>query len=174
MIVANYMAEFTDLEEVWFMVSPHNPLKPAGSLLQDYYRLHLVNLAIGDYKKIKSSKVEFSLPKPSYTINTLTHLKQQYPQHEFVLIMGSDTLEFFKQWKSWELILDQYEIYIYTRPSHNGGELKDHLKVKFIDAPLIDISATFIRNAIQNKKDMRFMLPEAVFNYIEEMKFYQK
>ena len=168
------MAEFTDLAEVWFIVSPHNPLKPVGSLLQEHYRLHLVDLAIGDYKKIKSSKVEFSLPKPSYTINTLSFFKQQFPQQEFVLIMGSDSLESFKQWKNWEQILDQYEIYIYTRPSHDGGELKSHTKVKFIAAPLLEISATFIRKSIQTKKDVRFMLPEPVFNYIEEMKFYQK
>lgn len=174
MVIANYMAEFTDLDQVWMVVSPHNPLKPAGSMLQDYHRFHLATLAIGDYKKIKASKIEFTLPKPSYTITTLTYLQEKYPNDNFVLIMGSDNLVTFKKWKNWEQILEYYEIYIYPRPESDGGELKNDPKVKYIEAPLMEISSTFIRQSIKSKKDVRFMLPESVYNYIEEMHFYKK
>ncbi|HNR48398.1 MAG TPA: nicotinate (nicotinamide) nucleotide adenylyltransferase [Bacteroidia bacterium] len=174
MVIANYFAEFSDLKQVWFVVSPHNPLKPAGSLLNDFQRLQLVELAIGDYRKMKVSKIEFGLPKPSYTINTLTHLQEKFPQHEFVLIMGSDNLHTFHKWKNYEQILEYYSIYIYPRPGFDGGDFKNHPKVKFIEAPLMEISSTFIRNAIKSKKDVRFMMPEKVADYIDEMNFYKK
>lgn len=174
MVIANYFAEFSDLKQVWFVVSPHNPLKPAGSLLNDFQRLQLVELAIGDYRKMKVSKIEFGLPKPSYTINTLTHLQEKFPQHEFVLIMGSDNLHTFHKWKNYEQILEYYSIYIYPRPGFDGGDFKNHPKVKFIEAPLMEISSTFIRNAIKSKKDVRFMMPEKVADYIDEMNFYRK
>lgn len=174
MVIANYFAEFSDLKQVWFVVSPHNPLKPAGSLLNDFQRLQLVELAIGDYRKMKVSKIEFGLPKPSYTINTLTHLQERFPQHEFVLIMGSDNLHTFHKWKNYEQILEYFSIYIYPRPGFDGGDFKNHPKVKFIEAPLMEISSTFIRNAIKSKKDVRFMMPEKVADYIDEMNFYKK
>ena len=174
MMIANYFAEFTDLEQVWLVVSPHNPLKPAGSLLNDYQRLHLVETAIGSYKKIKISKIEFGLPKPSYTINTLVHLNEKFPQHEFVLIMGSDNLITFHKWKNFEQILENYKIYVYPRPDSDGGELKNHHFVKIIQAPLVEISSTFIRQAIKEGKDVRFYLPESVYDYIDEMNFYKK
>ncbi|HRV52035.1 MAG TPA: nicotinate (nicotinamide) nucleotide adenylyltransferase [Bacteroidia bacterium] len=174
MVIANYFAEFSDLKQVWFVVSPHNPLKPAGSLLNDFQRLQLVELAIGDYRKMKVSKIEFGLPKPSYTINTLTHLQEKFPQHEFVLIMGSDNLHTFHKWKNYEQILEYFSIYIYPRPGFDGGDFKNHPKVKFIEAPLMEISSTFIRNAIKSKKDVRFMMPEKVADYIDEMNFYKK
>lgn len=174
MVIANFFTEFSDLNQVWFVVSPHNPLKPAGSLLNDFQRLQLVELAIGDYRKMKASKIEFGLPKPSYTINTLTHLQEKYPQHEFVLIMGSDNLHTFHKWKNYEQILEYYSIYIYPRPGFDGGDFKSHPKVKFIEAPLMEISSTFIRNAIKSKKDVRFMMPEKVADYIDEMNFYRK
>lgn len=174
MVIANYFAEFSDLDQVWFVVSPHNPLKPAGSLLNDFQRLQLVELAIGDYRKMKVSKIEFGLPKPSYTINTLAHLQEKFPQHEFVLIMGSDNLHTFHKWKNYEQILEYYSIYIYPRPGFDGGDFKNHPKVKFIEAPLMEITSTFIRNAIKSKKDVRFMMPEKVADYIDEMNFYRK
>ena len=174
LVIAAYMAEFTDLDQVWLVVSPHNPLKAENSLLQDYHRLTLVTLGIGGYRKLKASKIEFGLPKPSYTIHTLNHLREKQPEHTFVLILGSDNLEGFKKWKNWELILEQHELYVYPRPGSDGGALKDHPHVKHIDAPLMEISSSFIRQAIRNKKDVRFMLPETVFNYIEEMHFYEK
>lgn len=128
MVIANYFAEFSDLKQVWFVVSPHNPLKPAGSLLNDFQRLQLVELAIGDYRKMKVSKIEFGLPKPSYTINTLTHLQEKFPQHEFVLIMGSDNLHTFHKWKNYEQILEYFSIYIYPRPGLTVEILKIILK----------------------------------------------
>lgn len=174
MIIANYFAEFSDLGQVRFVVSPHNPLKAAGSLLNDYQRLQLVEMAIGDYRKIRLSKIEFGLPKPSYTINTLAHLQEKFPKHEFVLIMGSDNLHTFHKWKNYEQILQYYSIYVYPRPGYDGGDFKNHPKIKFIDAPLMEISSTFIRNAIKSKKDVRFMMPEKVADYIDEMNFYRK
>jgi nicotinate-nucleotide adenylyltransferase len=174
MVIANYMAEFTDLNEVWLIVTPQNPLKPTASLLKDNHRFQLVKIAIGDYKKLKASKIEFTLPKPSYTINTLTQFQQKYPAHEFVLIMGSDNLETFKKWKKWEYILRQYELYVYPRPEYEGGELRNHRKISFVNAPLMEISASFIRKAIKEQKDIRFMLPEAVYRYIVQKGFYKK
>jgi nicotinate-nucleotide adenylyltransferase len=174
LVIANYMAEFTDLEEVWFVVSPHNPLKNKSSLLPNDQRLRLVREAIYDYSKFKASNIEFSLPQPSYTINTLTYLKEKHPDKQFVLILGSDNLNTFNKWKNYEEILNQYELYVYPRPGTDGGELKNHPKVKIVNAPQMDISATFIRNAIREKKNIRFMLPEPVHQYISEMHFYEK
>ena len=168
------MAEFTDLNQVWMVVSPHNPLKPSASLLQDYHRYYLVELAIGNNKKLKPSKIEFNLPKPSYTIHTLTYLHEKFPQHEFALIMGSDNLTTFNKWKNYELILANHDIYVYPRPLDDGGELKNHERVKIINAPLMEISSSFIRKSIKEKKDVRYMIPESVHNYIEEMHFYEK
>lgn len=174
MVIAQYMAEFSNLEQVWMVVSPQNPLKPSASLLQDYQRLHLVELAIADYRKIKVSKIEFELTKPSYTIHTLAYLREKFPQHQFALIMGADNLSSFKKWKDYELILEDHDIYVYPRPGDDGGELKNHPRVKWTEAPLMEISSTFIRNAIKNRKNVSFMLPEKVWNYIEEMNFYKK
>ncbi len=174
LVIAQYMAEFTDLSQVWLIVSPHNPLKPAGSLLQDHHRFEMARIAIGDYRRLKASKVEFTLPRPSYTVNTLAHLHEQYPDDSFVLIMGSDNLETFKKWKNWEQILEYNEIYVYPRPGSEGGELIHHPKIKIIEAPLMQISSTFIRNAIKDKKDIRYMIPESVYTYMDEMNFYKK
>lgn len=174
LVIAGYMAEFSDLDQVWLIVSPHNPLKPAGSLLQDHHRFEMVRIAVGDFRKMKASKVEFGLPKPSYTINTLAYLHEQHPDHEFVLIMGSDNLSTFKKWKNWEQIIEHHQLYIYPRPSDDGGELRNHPQVKLVDAPLMQLSSTFIRKAIHDKKDIRYMLPESVYSYIDEMNFYKK
>jgi nicotinate-nucleotide adenylyltransferase len=174
LVIAGYMSEFTDLEQVWFVVSPHNPLKTKQTLLQDYHRLSLVKTAIGVNRKLKTSDIEFKLSKPSYTINTLVNLGEQFPQHQFVLIMGADILETFHKWKNYEQILENYELYVYPRPNSTGGELINHPKVKKVDAPLMEISASFIRESIRNKKDVRYMMPESVWNYIEEMHFYEK
>ena len=175
MVLANYFAEFSDMDQVWMVVSPQNPLKKQGSLLADHHRYRLVELAIGDYyRKIKASKIEFALPVPSYTINTLTYLKEKHPNNKFSLIMGSDNLESFKKWKNFEQILSNHLLYVYPRPEHDGGELKSHQNVKWTEAPLMQISSTFIRKAIKNKNDVRFYLPTPVFEYIDEMNFYKK
>jgi len=173
LIIAGYMAEFTDLEEVWLVVSPHNPLKAPQTLLQDYHRLALVKTGIGKNKKVKASDIEFKLPKPSYTIHTLSYFHEQFPEHRFVVILGSDSLEDFHEWKDYEMILEQHELYVYPRHGRAGGMLMNHRQVKKMDAPLIEISATFIRESIRNKKDVRYMLPEKVWDEIEEMGFYR-
>jgi len=174
MVLANYMLSFTDLQQVWFVVSPHNPLKEKASLLDQNQRLHLVNLAIGDTPNMQSNNIEFQLPQPSYTINTLVHLKEKYPQHEFALIMGSDNLQTFDRWKNYEEILKRYRLYIYPRPGFDGGALLLHKNVVMTEAPVMEISSTFIRKAIKDKKDVSFFVPPAVWQYIDEMSFYRK
>ncbi|MES2140245.1 MAG: nicotinate (nicotinamide) nucleotide adenylyltransferase [Bacteroidota bacterium] len=174
LVLANYMLEYTDLERIWFVVSPHNPLKKKSTLLDEKQRLQLVDLAIGDNTKLKSSNIEFNLPQPSYTIVTLTYLKEKHPQHEFVLIMGADNLESFHKWKNYEEILKHHQLYIYPRPGSEGGNLKDHPQIKLVNAPVMEISSTAIRQAIKEKKDMRYFMPEAVWQYIKEMHFYEK
>ncbi len=174
MVIANHMLEFTDLEKIWFVVSPQNPLKNKTSLLNEKHRLHLVTLAIGDTNKYKASNIEFKLPQPSYTINTLTHLQEKFPQHQFALIMGTDNLKSFKKWKNYEEILKNYELYVYPRIDADGGELKTHKKVKLVNAPLMEISSTAIRAGIKEKKDMRYFMPDEVWQYIKGMHFYAK
>jgi nicotinate-nucleotide adenylyltransferase len=174
MVIAGYMTEFTDLDQVWFVVTPQNPLKQNQEMLADYHRLTLTRIATEDNRKFKVSNVEFSLPKPSYTIDTLSHLSEKHPEHEFALIIGADNLEIFQQWKSHERILDNYFLYVYPRSGHSGGDLVTHPHVKITEAPLMGISSTFIREAIKNKNDIRYMLTAPVHKYIEEMHFYEK
>jgi nicotinate-nucleotide adenylyltransferase len=174
MVLANYMASFTEMEQVWFVVSPHNPLKEKASLLDQNQRLHMVNLAIGDSDALKSNNIEFSLPQPSFTINTLAHLKEKYPQHEFSLIMGEDNLESFTKWKNYEEILKNYLIYVYPRPNCGNSDLKTHKNVIMTEAPLMDMSSTMIRKAIKDKKKVPFFVPQAVWEYLDEMSFYKK
>jgi len=175
MVIAGYMSEFTDLDEVWMVVSPRNPLKETSDMLQDYNRLDLVKLAIGDNKKIKASDVEFRLPKPSYTINTINFLKEKYPGNEFVLILGEDNLTTFDQWKEYETLLELCMIYVYPRLHVEQSKFHVHPKVKLIrEVPVMEISATFIRNSIRKKIDVRYMVPLAVWDKIEETGFYLK
>lgn len=174
MVLANYMASFTDLEQVWFVVSPHNPLKEKSSLLNQNQRLHMVNLAVDDSNTLKSSNIEFGLSQPSYTVNTLAHLKEKYPQHRFSLIMGGDNLESFTKWKNYEEILKNHKIYVYPRPNTHVEEFKNHQNVVITEAPLMEVSSTMIRQAIKDKKDVSFFVPRAVWQYIEEMHFYKK
>lgn len=174
MALANYMASFTDLEQVWLVVSPHNPLKQKASLLDQNQRLHMVNLAIGDHPKLKSSTIEFGLPQPSYTVNTLAHLAEKYPQHTFSLIIGEDNLESFPKWKNFEHILDNHSLYIYPRPGCSETELHHHPHVKITEAPFIDVSSTFIRASLRSGKDMTFFMPFRAWEYLSEMSFYKK
>lgn len=173
MVIAGYMAEFTDLDQVWFVVSPHNPLKLKHTLLQDYHRLSMVKIAIGDNRKLKASDIEFKLPKPSYTINTLVHLIEKHPANQFVLIMGSDNLDTFNKWKNYEQILEQVELYVYPRKNSTESEFLKHPKVKIISAPIMELSSSFIRESIKNKKDVQYMVPEKVWEFVEEMNFYR-
>ena len=173
MALANYLLEYEGLKEVWFIVSPHNPLKDKGTLLHHRDRLHMVNLAIGDNPKMKPSDIEFNLPQPSYTVNTLAHLKEKYPKKKFALIMGSDNLKTFHKWKNYEEILKRHSILVYPRPGFVGGDLASHPSVKITAAPVMEISSSFIRKAIADGKNIRYFLPAEVWKYIEEMHYYE-
>ena len=172
--IANYLVEFTNIDQLWFIVSPQNPFKNKKTLLADYHRLQLLNIAIGDSKLFKSSNIEFNLPKPSYTIDTLTYLKDKYPDNEFVLIMGSDNLPTLKKWKNYQMIIDNHLIYVYPRAGVFENDYLNNEKFRFIDAPLIEISSSFIRESIADGKDVSFFMPQKVSDYIKEMHFYEK
>ena len=174
LILANFMAEFTDLDEVWFVVSPHNPLKKKASLLSDIHRLALVRLAVEDLPRLNVSDIEFKMPRPSYTIDTLAWLSDKYPERQFVMICGTDIFAHFHKWKNYQEILHQYVLYVYPRPGSSLGKYAENPKVKLFDAPLLEISSSFIRKGIFAKKNMAFWMPENVYRYILEMHFYEK
>ncbi|MBT5288897.1 MAG: nicotinate-nucleotide adenylyltransferase [Flavobacterium sp.] len=175
-IIANHLVEYSDLDEVWMVVTPHNPHKKKSSLLANHHRFELVYLALQKYTKIKPSDIEFKLPQPNYTVNTLAHINEKYPQHEFSLIMGEDNLKSFHKWKNYDVILENHTIYCYPRISN--GEIKskfeNHPKIHKIDAPIIEISATLIRQGIKNNKNVAPMLSVETWKYIDEMNFYRK
>lgn len=173
MIIANYMAQHTDLDQVWMVLSPQNPFKKRSSLAKDYDRLHLLELSIGNNPLIKSSNIEFSLPKPSYTIDTLTYLKEKYSDKEFVLIMGGDNLAHFHKWKNYEVILANHEIYVYKRPSYDLGALQTHEKVTISEAPLMEISSSYIRKEIAAKRSIQYMVTNEVKEQIEASGLYK-
>jgi nicotinate-nucleotide adenylyltransferase len=174
MVLANYMLEFTDLDRIWFVISPQNPLKNKSSLLHERYRLQMVQLATENNNKFKASDAEFKLSQPSYTVNTLAYLKEKHPKNQFVLIMGGDNLTTFHKWKNYEEILKYHEIYVYPRPGSPEAELSKYTNVKIVNAPHMEISSTMIRNSIKEKKDIRYFLPEKVWEYIKEMHFYER
>ncbi len=173
LIIANHMATQTDLQKVWLVVSPHNPLKPKKTLARDHDRLHLVRLGIGDNPRLEASNIEFSLPKPSYTVDTLAVLKEKYPQHEFALIMGGDSVASLHLWKNYEQILSDYDIYVYKRPSYDLGALATHPRLRICEAPSLDISATYIRTCLQEGKSVRYLVPDAVLEYLENGSLYK-
>lgn len=173
MMIANYMHEFTDLDKIWFVISPHNPLKEKKSLLADYHRLEMVHLALEEEYEMKPVDIEFKMPQPSYTIDTLTRLNEKYPQYDFVVLMGGDSLESIHKWKNYQSLLEQYQLYVYARP---GASVKEdlHRNIKVFRAPQMDISASFIRQSIKDQKNIRHFLPVKVWKYIKEMHFYEK
>lgn len=175
LIIANHMAEFSDLDQVWIVVTPHNPHKQKNTLLDDYHRLEMVHLATQDYPKIRPSDIEFKLPQPSYTVNTLAHLMEKFPQHQFSLIMGEDNLNSLHKWKNYEAILQYHHIYVY--PRLNSGEIDrqfiNHPKIHRIGAPVIELSSTFIRDSIKLNKNIAPMLPQNVWEYIDHNLFYR-
>lgn len=175
-IIANHLVEYFDFEQVWMVVTPHNPHKEKSSLLPDYHRLHMVHLATEQYPKIQPSDIEFKLPQPNYTIHTLAHLEEKYPQHQFSLIMGEDNLKSLYKWKNYEVILERYNIYVYPRISKNQipNELIDHPKIHQTDAPVIELSSTFIRKSIKERKNVLPMLDTKVWQYIDHNLFYRK
>jgi len=175
LVIAEYMAEFTGLDKVWFVISPQNPLKQEKSLLPEKQRLQMVRLAIEFDNRFKASTVEFDLPRPSYTINTLTYLKEKYPKQEFALIMGADNLTTLHKWKNYERLLEDYEIYVYPRKeSFTIPAYANRPNIHITGAPVMEISSTFIRKAIKEKKDVRHMMPVPVAEYVKEMHFYEK
>lgn len=176
LVIANHMAEFSDLDEVWFVITPRSPFKVKKTLLDDHHRYQMVFEAIQEYPKLNVSKVEFDLPQPNYTINTLTHLYEQHEKdHQFSLIMGEDNLKGFHKWKNYGVILEHCDIHVYRRISDGKIEhrFKDHPKIHYVAAPVMEISSTFIRRAHQEGKNIRPMLPEAVWKYMDEMNFYR-
>ncbi|RTL57498.1 MAG: nicotinate-nucleotide adenylyltransferase [Sphingobacteriales bacterium] len=172
LIIANYIVENTDADQVWFVVSPQNPFKQSSALLNEYQRLHLVNLAIEGEKKLKASNIEFNLPKPSYTINTLTYLKEKYPGNDFVVLMGSDSFQNISKWKNAEVILKNYPLYIYLRPGFEITETHN-ATVKIVDAPLLQISATHIRESVKAGKSIRYLVPDLVMEEILKGGYYK-
>ena len=176
LIIANHMVEFSDLDEVWFVVTPQSPFKVKKSLLDNHHRYQMVLEATEDNPKLKPSKIEFDLPQPNYTINTLVHLSEKYPAgYEFCLIMGEDNLKSFHKWRNYEMILEGYSIYVYPRISEGNVEnqFKDHPKIHRVGAPIMEISSTFIRREHKKGKNIKPMLPPAVWKYMDEMNFYR-
>ena len=176
LIIANHMAEHSDLDQIWMVVTPHNPHKKKSTLLDDYHRLHMVHLATEDYPKIQPSDIEFKLPQPNYTVNTLAHLHEKFPKHEFSLIMGEDNLNSLHKWKNYEVILQNHAIYIYPRFNSGAidGQFVNHPKIQRVGAPVIELSSTFIRENIKNGKNIVPMLPNKVWEYVEHNNFYKK
>lgn len=173
LIIANHILNETDVEKVWFVVSPQNPFKEESNLLNEYHRLHLVRLATEDDIRIKASDIEFSLPKPSYTSATLVYLADKYPKHEFSIIMGSDSFQNFPKWKNCEVIVKNYPLYVYLRP---GFEIENKIGaiLHILDAPLLQLSSTLIRKYIKNGRSVRYMVPDKVLDEIEMGGYYKK
>ena len=167
------MATQTDLEQVWLVVSPHNPLKPKKTLARDRDRLNMVQNAVENNARLKATDIEFKMPQPSYTIDTLSVLKDKFPQHSFTLIMGGDNLAGLQKWKNFEIILAQYRIYVYSRPGFESGQFDTHKNVKTFKAPLMDISATYIRDCIRKNVSIEYLVPEIVLKYIDEAGLYK-
>lgn len=176
LIIANHMAEYSGLDQIWMVVTPHNPLKKKSTLLDDHHRLQMVFLATEDYPKLKPSDIEFRLPQPNYTVHTLAHLQEKFPTHEFSLIMGEDNLNSLHKWKNYEVILQNHHIYVYPRINSEqlNTELENHPNIHYIDAPIIEISSTFIREGVKEGKNIQPLLPYKVWQYVEHNLFYRK
>lgn len=173
LIIANYMANYTALDKVWLVVSPQNPLKKYGDLINTYDRLEMAKLATDNATNIAVSDVELKLPQPSYTIDTLTHLKEKYPEHDFALIMGSDNLVTLHKWKNYKLILRDYQIFVYPRPGYENAEFASHPSVTITMTPQMELSATFIRKSIAEKKNVQYFVPDPVLKFIESKSLYR-
>lgn len=171
--IANYISEFSDLDEIWLVVSPQNPLKKKKSLLNEFDRYKMVELALNNNNKIKPTDIEFHMPKPSFTIDTLTYLSDRNPTYKFAIILGTDNFDSFHKWKNYEEILNKYELYVYPRPGYDLGEYENHESITQVNAPVMEISSSFIREAIQDDKNIEFFLPNKVYEYIHKMQFYK-
>lgn len=174
LMLANYLAEYGGLDEIWFVVSPQNPFKDKKSLLADRHRLYMVEMAIKGDERFQVCDIEFYMPQPSYTIDTLTRLQERHPNTDFYLICGMDNIESFKKWKNYEAILQYHHLMVYPRKGYSSNELVEHPSVTVVEAPEIEVSSTFIRNAIGEGKDVRYFVPKEVYKYIVDMHFYEK
>lgn len=173
LIIAQYMADFSDLSEVWLVVSPHNPLKNKKSLANAYDRLEMARLATESSEQLKVSDIEFNLPQPSYTIDTLTYLSEKYPKKKFAIIMGADNLSSIKKWKNYETLLQNYPIYVYPRPGSAISEWEKHPQIHITDTPLMELSSTFIRKAIKDGRNINYFTPDTVMDFIEKKQLYK-
>lgn len=175
LIIANHLAENSALDQIWMVVTPLSPFKVKQSMLDNYQRLEMVHLATKDYTTIRPSDIEFNLPQPNYTVNTLAYLKEKFLEHQFALIMGEDNLKSFHKWKNYEVILEEHEIYCYPRISNGKVETQfdNHPNIHHVAAPIIELSSTLIRSQIKDQKNVRPMLPENVWKYLDEMNFYK-
>ncbi len=173
--IANHMAEYSDLDQIWFVVTPQSPFKVKASMLDNNQRLEMVFRATKDYPKLRPSDIEFGLPQPNYTINTLMYLKEKFAEHEFSLIMGEDNLKSFHKWKNYDVILSDYHLYVYPRISEGTVETQfdNHPNIHRVEAPIMELSSTFIRTSIKEGKNVRPMLPEHVWEYVDDMNFYR-
>jgi len=176
LIIANHIAENSDLDQVWLVVTPHNPHKKKSTLLDDHHRLQMVFLATEDFPKLKPSDIEFKLPQPNYTVHTLAHLQEKFPTHEFSLLMGEDNLNSLHKWKNYEVILQNHDIYVYPRLNTEtiDPDIASSARIHRVDAPVIELSSTFIREGIKNGKNVQPMLPHKVWQYVEHNLFYKK
>jgi nicotinate-nucleotide adenylyltransferase len=173
LIIAEHLAGQPELDQVWLVVSPHNPLKDRKSLAKDNDRLYLANQAIEDNPKLRVSDIEMKMPQPSYTIDTLTHLKEKYPKHKFSIIIGGDNLASLTKWKNYELLLANYTIYVYARPGYELGDLATHPNVRIVEAPMLSISATWIRDRIANGQSIKYLVHDDVIKEIERSGLYK-
>jgi len=174
--IANHLVEYSDLDKVWLVVTPRSPFKKKASLLADNHRYQLVQIATEEYPKLKPSNIEFKLPQPNYTVHTLVHISEKYPKHNFSLIMGEDNLASFHKWKNYEVILEDHEIYVYPRVVKDAAfksQFDNNPKIHKVAAPIMEISSTFIRKAIADKKNVQPLVPCNVWHYIDEMNFYK-
>lgn len=175
LVIGNYLVEHSNLHQIWFVVTPHNPFKKKDSLLDNHHRLEMVYLATKNYDKLKPCNIEFNLPQPNYTVNTLAYLQEKYPQHEFCLLMGEDNLKSFHKWKNYHVILENHDIYVYPRISEGPMETQfdNHEKIHRVDAPIMELSSTYIRSAIKKGINIQPMLPQGVWKYLDDMNFYK-
>ena len=172
LIIANFILQNSDLDQVWLVISPQNPFKPGHNLLNEYHRLHLANLALEGETRIKATDIEFRLPRPSYTIDTLTYLEEKYPDHEFVIILGSDSYQNLDKWKNAETLMNRYPMYVYTRP---GFPVRNDLPgiLTVLKAPMLQISATEVRNMLEKGQSIRYLVPDIVKEEIERNHYYR-
>lgn len=173
LIIAQHVVQNSELDQVWFVVSPQNPLKPSSGLLNEFHRLYLIQLSIEETQHLKVTDIEFRLPRPSYTVDTLTYLNEKYPQHKFAVIMGSDSFENLPRWKNYQHILSNYKVFVYKRPGHEVNNTFESTRIEVLSAPLLEISATHIRNTIKAGKSIRYLVPDKVAAEIERNGYYK-